>query len=310
MSKKLVVVCGATGAHGGSVVTSLLEDGRYAIRGITRDVNSASAQALIAKGVEIVPGQPGDKESVMKAFKGAYAVFGLTNPTFTPGPEYEQGKNLVDACKANDVSLFVWSSLPHVAETSNGKYTGVFAFDEKAEVDKYIKSIDQPAIVFKTSGFTSNLVKFGELRRDAQDPPKWHIYGPYVRANFPRYATYVEKDLGPSVVAVINHWEDPAVRAELEKEPIPLCSYNVSGNEKAEIVSKISGTGVDFIVEHPTEGRNALPMLKSMYKWADEDYVHYPGGVPPPILLKLGVKFHSFEEYVKETVVPFMKSQQ
>ncbi|KZO94733.1 NAD(P)-binding protein [Calocera viscosa TUFC12733] len=309
MSMKLVVVCGATGAQGGSVVKSLLEDGRYAIRGITRDVNSASAQALIAKGVEIVPGQPGDKESVMKAFEGAYAVFGVTNPTFAPGPEYEQGKNLVDACKANDVSLFVWSSLPHVAETSNGKYTGVFAFDEKAEVDKYIKSVNQPAVVFKTSGFTSNLVKFGQLRRDPQDPSKWHIHSAWVRGSTPAYTTDVERDVGPSVVAVINGWEDPTTRAELEKEPIPLCSYSISGNEKAEIVSKVSGTDVDFVVEYPTEGRDALPMLKSMYQWHEEDYVHYPS-VPPAILLKLGVKFHSFEDYVKETVVPFMKSQQ
>jgi len=144
MAKKLIAVCGATGAQGGSVVTALLAHGAYAIRGLTRDPNSPAARALAAKGVEMVAGQPADKESATKAFKGAYAVFGHTTPSFVPDAnipnEYEQGKNLVDACKTNNVSLFVWSSLPSVSKTSKGKYTVVTAFDEKAEVDGYIKA--------------------------------------------------------------------------------------------------------------------------------------------------------------------------
>jgi len=312
MSKKLIAVCGATGAQGGSVVNALLADGGYAIRGVTRDINSPAAQALIAKGVEMVSGQPADKASVMKAFEGAYAVFGVTNPSFTPGAnvpnEYEQGKNLTDACKANNVSLFVWSSLPSVSKTSNGKYKGVTAFDEKAEVDDYIKSAGQPAVILKTGGFTSNLVKFGQLRPDAQDPSKWHLYYPWVRGSTVQGNSYIEKDLGPSVLAIISHWEDPAIRAELEKKPITVCSYEISNDEKAKVIAKITGKEVDYICEQPTEGRNAHPLLKAMYLWSDEGWVKY-GSIPPPILLKLGVKFHTFEDYVKETVVPFMNAQ-
>ncbi|KZO94734.1 NAD(P)-binding protein [Calocera viscosa TUFC12733] len=308
MSQKLVVVLGATGAQGGSVVNALLKDGKYAIRGLTRDVNSAAAQALIAKGVEMVPGQPTDKDSLTKAFEGAYAVFGVTNPAMVPDAEYAQGKNLVDASKAQNVPLFVWSSLPHVAESSNGKYTGVTAFDEKANIDKYLKAVGQPAVIFKTGGFTSNLVKFGQLRRDPNDASKWHIHSAWVRGSSPTYTTYVEKDVGPSVVAAINGWEDAATRAELGKEPIPLCSYVSSGDEKAEVISKISGKSVDYIREEPTQGLNALPQLKAMYLWSDEGYLSYPT-IPAPILLKLGVKFHTFEDYVKETVVPYMNAQ-
>ncbi|EJU01366.1 NADP-binding protein [Dacryopinax primogenitus] len=160
MSNKLVVVCGATGGQGGSVVKALLADGRFAIRGLTRDVDSAASKALAAQGVEMVFGLPADKDTLLKAFKGAYAVFGVTIPGFVPGPpnDYDQGKNIVDACKANDVPLFVWSSLPHVSESSGGKYTMVTAFDQKAEVDKYIKSVEQPAVVLKTGGFVSKCI--------------------------------------------------------------------------------------------------------------------------------------------------------
>jgi len=54
MSLPLIVVVGATGAQGGSVVEVLLKSGKWKIRGITRDVNSQKSQNLINKGVEMV----------------------------------------------------------------------------------------------------------------------------------------------------------------------------------------------------------------------------------------------------------------
>jgi len=55
---KLLVVFGATGNQGGSVIQSVLADPRTAkefkIRGITRDPSKENAQALAAKGVEMV----------------------------------------------------------------------------------------------------------------------------------------------------------------------------------------------------------------------------------------------------------------
>ena len=57
-SKKIVVVFGATGNQGGSVVHSILNDPRasqqFSIRGVTRDPSSSKAKALAAKGVECV----------------------------------------------------------------------------------------------------------------------------------------------------------------------------------------------------------------------------------------------------------------
>jgi nucleoside-diphosphate-sugar epimerase len=58
MAKRIITVFGATGKQGGSVVKKFLEDPKlqpeWSIRGVTRDVSSASAKALTAKGVEMV----------------------------------------------------------------------------------------------------------------------------------------------------------------------------------------------------------------------------------------------------------------
>lgn len=57
-SRKIVVVFGATGVQGGSVIKSILGDPRTAeefkIRGITRDPSKPNAQALTKQGVECV----------------------------------------------------------------------------------------------------------------------------------------------------------------------------------------------------------------------------------------------------------------
>jgi uncharacterized protein YbjT (DUF2867 family) len=54
---KLLVVFGATGQQGGSVVETILVDPglskEYSLRGTTRDVGSFAAQALTKKGVEV-----------------------------------------------------------------------------------------------------------------------------------------------------------------------------------------------------------------------------------------------------------------
>ena len=55
---KLITVFGSTGNQGGSVVRAVLNHPRLAkewkVRGITRNPNKPDAQAMVAKGVEMV----------------------------------------------------------------------------------------------------------------------------------------------------------------------------------------------------------------------------------------------------------------
>ncbi len=80
--KKIIAVIGSTGTQGGSVVRSLLADGTFAVRALTRKADGEAAQKLKAAGAEVAAADLEDVESLKKAFKGAYGVFGITGEKF------------------------------------------------------------------------------------------------------------------------------------------------------------------------------------------------------------------------------------
>ncbi|KAJ5875429.1 uncharacterized protein N7473_012776 [Penicillium subrubescens] len=169
MSKQIIVVFGATGKQGGSVVSSLLSDsaaGKFHVRAITRDVTKASAKALALKGAEIVAADLSDGESIQKALKGAYGVYAVTNywDHHSAELEFAQGKNIADACKKEGIQHLVWSSLLNVTKLSGGILSQVHHFDSKAKVEEYIRSEGIPA-TFMLPGFYMSNIPGGNLRK-------------------------------------------------------------------------------------------------------------------------------------------------
>ncbi|KAJ4983430.1 hscarg dehydrogenase [Stagonosporopsis vannaccii] len=119
---KLIVVTGATGAQGGGVANVMLETPGWNVRAVTRDTNSAKAKDLATRGAEVVQADFNDVESLVAAFKGAHAIYGVTNfwEHLFAGKsleeagiiEEEQGINLARAA-ARTASLehYLWSTL-------------------------------------------------------------------------------------------------------------------------------------------------------------------------------------------------------
>ena len=74
--KKIIAVTGATGAQGGGLVRAILadKDGGFAVRALTRNVNSDKAQELKKLGAEVVEADIDREDSLVRAFSGAYGA--------------------------------------------------------------------------------------------------------------------------------------------------------------------------------------------------------------------------------------------
>ena len=160
----IITVFGATGYQGGSVIDSLLETGKFAVRAVTRNPRSKLAQALKQRGVDVVQGDANDTESLGPAFKdtwGAYLVTNFWDPDMKldPQTDYLQGKKLVDAAVAAGVKFLVWSSLHDIEKASNGELE-VPHYTMKYRVEEYIKSLGIPAAFVFAGFYAQNWVNF------------------------------------------------------------------------------------------------------------------------------------------------------
>lgn len=109
-----VAVVGATGTQGSGVVSALLSDPSFKVRGITTNLNSTRAQALLSKYADkvkeerfsLVVGNLDDESTLKEALEGCDKLFAAFGPGPTPrdgetAEEVQQGKNLVDAAKVS-----------------------------------------------------------------------------------------------------------------------------------------------------------------------------------------------------------------
>jgi uncharacterized protein YbjT (DUF2867 family) len=208
--KKLIVVFGATGAQGGSVVQSILSDPKlkqsWAVRGVTRDVTKPSAKALEALGAETVAADLNDASSLQAALKGAYAVFAVTNFWESVNPEVEkkQGFAIADAAKEVGVQHLIWSSLLNVTELSKGVLSKVAHFDAKADIEVYIKKIGVPATFFMPGFYMSNLP--GQSLLQMPGDTKWKLAMP-IPASSPVPLIAAAEDTGKFVKGILLNRE-------------------------------------------------------------------------------------------------------
>ena len=156
-------------SQGGSVADIYAKEAGWKIRGISRD--PSKAQSFNAKGIELVKADLNDKESLIKAFKGANAIFSNTdywaqfyNPAtqaklksgqtineYCYDLELQQGMNVADAAATVEgLDRLIFSAVCDVKKLSKGKYTWVYHFDAKAKAVEYIRT-KHPELAAKMS---------------------------------------------------------------------------------------------------------------------------------------------------------------
>jgi uncharacterized protein YbjT (DUF2867 family) len=148
---KTILVIGATGNQGDSVVRSLLAGG-WPVRAFTRDRSKHKMQILEEMGAHVVTGDLNDRASLDKALKGVYGVFGVL-AFHEEGIEGEkrQGKTLAEAAKNAGVKHLIYSSVGGAE-----RRTGIPHFESKWEIEEHIRSIGLPSTIFRPVFFMYN----------------------------------------------------------------------------------------------------------------------------------------------------------
>jgi len=137
---KKILVTGATGAQGGSVVKHLLKrKNQYQIKGLTRTPDSDAAKELTRWGVEVVQGDLADKQSIINALEDCQYIFGVTNFWEHFDTELQHGYNLIDAVAQSSIEHFVLSTLPSADKLSGGTLP-VPHFETKAKMEAYCRT--------------------------------------------------------------------------------------------------------------------------------------------------------------------------
>lgn len=147
-------------------------NGGFAVRAITRDINSDKAKELARLGAEVVAADIDDIESVKRAFKGAYGAYCVTFywAHMSPDKEIAQAKAMAEAAKATGVKHVIWSTLDDTRKwvplsdnrmpTLMSKYK-VPHFDAKGEADHFFSDLGLPVTFLQTSFFWDNFIYFG-----------------------------------------------------------------------------------------------------------------------------------------------------
>lgn len=231
--KPLITIVGVLGKQGFSVARSLLESGRYRVRGITRRVHSPKALKLTELGAELInlPLDIGHQEQYVKAFRGAAGVF-LMTPNLAPPAthEFELGKQLADAAVEAGVRHIIFSSLENVDKISAGK---LFAphFMDKAKVEAYIRTLPVTSSFIYMAFFFTNLLEFYTPKL-AGDTLVFPVYLPqHFRAPFvdPLTAT------GPAVLEIFS---DPE---HYSGKSLPVIGDMISPQEMVDTFTRVTG---------------------------------------------------------------------
>jgi uncharacterized protein YbjT (DUF2867 family) len=248
-SKKIITIFGATGAQGGGLAHAILQDknSAFAVRAVTRNVNSDKAKELAQLGAEVVAADIDDKQSVENALRGAYGAFFVTFfwAHYSPEKEKAEAAIFVEAAKHADLKHVIWSTLEDVREyiplndqrmpTLHGQYK-VPHFDGKGESDKLFTAAGIPTTFLLASFYWDNFIYFGAGPKRGEDG-KLALTLPIGNA---KMAGIAAEDIGKCAYGIFKKG------TEMVGKRIGIAGEQLTGNDMAEGLSKALGEPVVY----------------------------------------------------------------
>jgi len=252
-SQRLVLVTGATGSQGGSVVQALLKRG-HKVRGMTRRADSSVAKKLRQGGVEVVAGDFMDQDSLVRAASGVDTIFTMTTP-FEEGAEAEtaQGIAITNAAKDAGIGHLIYSSVANA-----DKATGIPHFDSKYEVEKHIASSGVPYTIIAPVYFMENLTTPWSVPGLRQG--KLALALP---ANQPLQQIAV-RDIGAFAAAIVER------RESVFGHRYDIAGDELSGEESVAIFSEATGRKIQYESFPPDALRAQSEDMALMFEWLND----------------------------------------
>lgn len=222
-----ILVAGATGRQGGSVVRHLLDRG-LTVRALVRNPQSDRAQALAGAGVEIAAGDMDDLDSLKKAMVGVHGVYSVQD-YFAVGAarEVQEGNNMADAALDAGAEQFVFSSVGGAERKS-----GIPHFETKWEIETHIRRLGLPATMIRPVGFMENYY-IPQLEKQLL---KGRLFDPG-GANKP-LQTIASEDIGKFISLAFSQ-PDRFIGRELE-----IAGSELTSPQAAEVFSRVLGRPV------------------------------------------------------------------
>ncbi|HEX9656532.1 MAG TPA: NmrA/HSCARG family protein [Bacteroidota bacterium] len=305
--KKIIAVVGATGAQGGGLARAILNDknSQFAVRAITRDVNSPKAKELAKLGAEVVAADVNDVESLKRAFKSAYGAYCVTFywEHFSPEKEIANATALAQAVKAAGVQHVIWSTFEDTRKyvplddkrmpTLMGKYK-VPHFDAKAEVNHVFTDLGVPTTFLLTSAYWENMIGFGWGPKKGPDG-KLALTFPIGDKKMPSISA---EDIGKCAYGIFKSGK------EYIGKTVGVAGEHLTGSQMASTLSKVLGKEVKYNAVTPDVYRSfgfpGADDLGNMFQFKADFEKEYSGHRPVEVSRKLNPALQTFEQWAKK----------
>lgn len=123
---------------------------------------------------------------------------------------------------------------------------------------------------------------------------------PVVNPKTPLTQTWIKKELGATVVAILENYK---THPEFNHKTFHPCGFKASTNDMVAAIEKKAKVKV-HITTPPTFG---LKDVDDMFKFYDEFGLYPNETFPPKDHSDVGVKFYTLDEYIDEAVIPHFK---
>jgi uncharacterized protein YbjT (DUF2867 family) len=276
-----VLITGATGRQGGSVLRHMLAQG-WKLRALVRNSEGDGAKRLIDQGIEVARGDLEDPASLERACRGVYGVYSVQDFWAVGAKrEVQQGKNMADVAKRAGVEHLVYSSVGGAERNSR-----IDHWESKWEVEKHIRKLGLPATMLRPAAFMENYyidqVEIAILKGKLVDP---------IRADKP-YQTIAADDIGAFAALTFARPKD-FIGAEID-----IAGSELTNPQAAEVFSRVLNKRVKF-------QKLPMPLVRlllgkefyQMFRWFNAE--GFMANIPELRRKYSEVHLHTLEEWLR-----------